>query len=188
MAKITAHKRRLREAQHIRLRLGGKSIATLVRVFPGLRIQAATPLLEAICGLDSDVCAAISKPGTFLCAACPTEGADHILCLSVHPCLWNNPVIARRAHAQRRIWLKQPPIKICNGRVSRAYGRMVDENGVEEVRMMVVPPGQTPWEAWNRYVEKMYALVLLPAEREGRASRALWEEDRVRRGRWLDEL
>ncbi|OQN97944.1 hypothetical protein B0A48_16248 [Cryoendolithus antarcticus] len=188
MAKVTARKRKPYVVPATRPRIGGKSIATLERIFPGLEVQAAASLPTTTIRTDRTPCTTGLKADTFRCAACPLEAADHFLCLPTHPCLWNNPIIAHRAHAQRRIWLKQPPTKLCNGRASRAYGRMVDENGVEEVRMMVVPPGQKPWDAWNVYVEKLYALLMLPGERGERASRGVWEEDRDRRGRWLDEL
>nr|OQO32206.1 hypothetical protein B0A51_00575 [Rachicladosporium sp. CCFEE 5018] len=188
MAKVTARKRKPHGPSAVRPRLGGKSIATLERVFPGLKIQAAASLSTTTIGTDSTACTTGLKADTFRCTACPLEAADHVLCLIDHPCLWNNPIIARRAHAQRRVWLTQPPTKICDGRASKAYGRMIDENGVDEVRMMIVPSGQKPWEAWNKYVEKMYALLVLPGERGERASRGVWEGGRDRRGRWLDEL
>ncbi|OQO13688.1 hypothetical protein B0A48_01917 [Cryoendolithus antarcticus] len=175
-------------ANHVRMSPGEKLEET------HRQIQQTTPFVSnAFIYNMAKVTARKRKPhglkaGTFRCATCPLKAVDHVLCLVNHPCLWNNFIVASRAHAQRRIWLKQPPSTICNGRVSKVYGRMVDENGVEEVRMMVVPSGQKPWEAWNIYVEKMYALLLLPGERGERASRGMWEEDRDRRGRWLDEL
>ncbi|KAK6436226.1 hypothetical protein LTR95_007581 [Oleoguttula sp. CCFEE 5521] len=188
MAKVTARKCKAHGTSATRPRLGGKSVATLERVLPGLKIQAAASGSTSTIRTDSTVCTTGLKAEMFRCAACPLEAADHILCLVHHPCLWNHFVIASRAHAQRRIWLKQRPTKICDGRVSKAYGRMVDEDGFEEVRMVVVPPDQKPWEAWNVYVEQMYALLILPGERGERASRGMWKEDRDRRGRWLDEL